>query len=125
MPSWRGRFHAFIGGVVRTLGGVPLAVGGTFDHVHLLIGLKPVHGVSDFVREVKKASNHWVHHEVRMAAFTWQEGYAVFSVSPGNLGPVTRYIQNQEEHHRVTTFREEFESMLRTAKIEYDPKHLD
>jgi len=53
--EWRLRFHQYLGGTIRGLEGVPLKVGGVEDHVHLLIGLKPVHRISDFVRELKKA----------------------------------------------------------------------
>lgn len=41
--SWRDRLHAYLGGAVRTVGGVPEAVGGTSDHVHLLVGLRATH----------------------------------------------------------------------------------
>ena len=60
-----------------------------------------------------------------MQAFAWQEGYAAFTVSATALGAVRHYITNQEEHHRVKSFREELIEMLHKAAIEYDPKYLD
>ncbi len=35
---------------------------------------------------------------------------------------VDRYIAGQCEHHRHKTFREEYESMLKRAGIEYDER---
>ena len=66
-----------------------------------------------------------VRDEIRMGAFRWQEGYGALSVSPGNLETVAGYIRGQEEHHRVRSSREKFETMLRKAKIAYDPELLD
>src|SRR5215210_1893897 len=77
----RERIHAYLGGVIRGLGGVPLEVGGVADHVHLLFGLKPSHTLSDVLRILKGDSSRWVHDELRMAKFAWQEGYGAFTVS--------------------------------------------
>lgn len=60
-----------------------------------------------------------------MPAFAWQEGYAAFSVSAISREAVKHYIANQEEHHRVKSFREELVEMLNKAGVEYDPKYLD
>ncbi len=78
--SWRPTLHEYLGGTVRGLGVVPESIGGVADHVHLLVSDKPTCCVSDFVRELKKASSVWAaqQHEPR---FGWQEGYSVFSVS--------------------------------------------
>jgi putative transposase len=123
--EWRTRLHDYLGGTVRGLGGFPEGVGGVGDHVHLLIGLKATHCLADVLRELKKASSAWVHEQVGMRAVAWQEGYAAFTVSATSREAVKRYIANQEEHHRVKSFREEFVEMLQKAGIEYDPKYLD
>ncbi len=124
-PEWRARLHDYLGGTVRGLGGFPEGIGGVADHTHLLVGLKATHCLSDFMRELKKASSTWVHHEIGLRAFAWQEGYAAFTVSATARESVKHYIANQEEHHRVKSFREELIEMLTKAGIEYDPKYLD
>jgi len=124
-PEWRKRLHDYLGGTIRGLGGFPAGVGGVGDHVHLLVGLKATHALADVMRELKKASSAWVHEEIGLPAFTWQEGYAAFTVSATSRDAVRHYIANQEEHHRVKSFREEFIEMLDKAGIEYDPKYLD
>ncbi len=110
--------HRYLGGTLRGLEAVPLRVGGLADHVHLLVGLRGKHSVSDLVREVKKASTAWM--RTTESNFAWQEGYAAFSVSPQDLPAVDRYIANQEAHHARTSFAEEYEELLRLAGIEFD-----
>ncbi len=124
-PAWRARLHDYLGGTVRGLGGHPEGVGGVADHVHLLVGLKATHCLADVMRELKKASSVWVHEEIGLRAFAWQEGYAAFTVSATVREAVRHYIANQEEHHRVKSFREELVEMLNKAGTEYDPQHLD
>ena len=63
--------------------------------------------------------------EIGRRAFAWQEGYAAFTVSATAREGVKHYIENQEEHHRVKSFREELIEMLHKAGVEYDPKYLD
>jgi putative transposase len=91
-PSWRQRLHEYLGGTIRGLGGLPDQIGGIGDHVHLLVGLKATHCLSDVLRELKKSSSAWVHDEIGVGTFAWQEGYAAFTVSPTSLDPVRGYI---------------------------------
>ena len=95
------------------------------DHVHVLVGLKATHCLADFMRELKKPSSAWVHEEIRMQRFAWQEGYGAFTVSPSALPEVQSYIAGQEVHHRTKTFREELVEFLEKAGLQYDPRYLD
>ena len=104
-PDWRERLPAYLGGIVKGLAGTPLAVGGTADHVHLLVGLKSSHRLDYFLRDLKADSSEWIHREIGKAVFVWQKGYGAFSVSPSNLDAVRRYGANQEAHHRDTRFK--------------------
>ncbi len=122
--SWQDRLHEYLGGTVKQLGGFPQGIGGVEDHVHLLIGLKPSHCISDFMRELKRSSSRWVHEELGRRDFAWQEGYSVFSVSAGVRDKVKKYIANQREHHRNLSLREELARILDKAGISYDPKYL-
>jgi REP element-mobilizing transposase RayT len=71
--GWRLRLHEYLGGTIRGLGGFPEGVGGVADHVHLLIGLKATHCLADFMRELKKAASVWIHNEIKLDSFAWQE----------------------------------------------------
>ncbi len=122
---WLPDLHAYIGGTIRGLGATPLAIGGVDDHVHLLMGLRGTHAVSDVVREVKKASTAWVKSSIHLPRFSWQEGYAAFSVSAINKNSVVAYIGNQKEHHRSVSSLEELIVELERAEIVFDDSYLE
>ena len=122
---WRARLHEYLGGTVIGLGGVPEAVGGVEDHVHLLVGLRATHTLADFLRELKKAATAWVREQNLDPEFAWQEGYAAFTVSATARNGVKKYIANQEEHHRRRSYIDELKSFLQKAGIEYDPAYLE
>tara|TARA_R110002096_G_scaffold168538_9_gene339401 strand:+ start:791 stop:1234 length:444 start_codon:yes stop_codon:yes gene_type:complete len=123
--DWQSRLHEYLGGTVNGLGGKSQGVGGIADHVHLLVGLKSTHCLADFLRELKKTASVWVHDEIGLAEFGWQDGYGAFTVSPTARVGVQKYIANQAEHHRTRSFREEFVEFLKEAGVDYHPKYLD
>lgn len=125
VPDWRERLHEYLGGTAKGLGAISQGIGGVEDHVHLLIGFKATHRLSDFMQELKKASSAWVHDKIGLSEFAWQEGYSAFSVSPTVRPEVQRYIANQERHHRKKSHKEELVELLEKAGVEYDPKYLD
>jgi REP element-mobilizing transposase RayT len=122
--QWRKDLHAYLGGIVRALGGVAEAVGGVEDHVHLLISLKTTDAPADIVRELKKASSVWAA-ENHQPGFSWQEGYAIFTVSWTHGEVLRKYIADQEEHHRKVSFKEEVERLLERNGVAYDSKHIE
>jgi len=112
-----------MGGIVKGLDAMPLAICGVTDHVHLLVSLKSKHRLDYFLRDLKADSTGWVHRELQKK-FEWQKGYGAFSVSPTNVPAVKRYVLNQEEHHRVKSFQDEYVELLEASGVEYDPKYL-
>ncbi len=123
-PPLRERMHAYLGGCTRTIGGVPLEIGGVSDHVHLLLGLKPTHCVADVLCSIKKASSEWVRHEMGVGTFHWQDGYSAFTVGRTGIEAVRRYIANQAEHHQTKTFEDEYREFLKANGIEFDERYL-
>ncbi|MDR3405189.1 MAG: IS200/IS605 family transposase [Chthoniobacter sp.] len=124
LPSWRERLHAYLGGVLRNVDAILETIGGIHDHVHLLLGLRATHCLADVVRDVKAVSSRWVHEEIGQRAFTWQEGYGAFTVSPSQREVVRQYIDQQAEHHRHRTFQEEYVELLKRSGVEYDERFL-
>jgi putative transposase len=123
-PQWRNRLHAYIGGIIASLDGTPEIVGGVADHVHILAGLRATHSLADVLRELKSSSSRWIHEEINIPAFAWQEGYGAFTVSASQREMVRRYIAGQEEHHRTRTFREEYLGFLQKSGVAYDERYL-
>jgi REP element-mobilizing transposase RayT len=122
--GWRNRLHEYLGGLVRTADGTPETIGGTADHVHLLVGLRATHALATFVQDIKQTSSHWVHETIGVRKFAWQPGYGAFTVSVSNCDVVKEYITNQAEHHRMKTFQEEYVAVLQKHHVEYDGKYL-
>ena len=101
---------------------IALAVGGTENHVHILLHLPPKLALAKAVLLLKANSSKWMGEQG--IDFSRQEGYGAFSVSSSNLDQVTRYIQNQEAHHWNASFEDEFRALLRKHGVEYDAKYV-
>jgi REP element-mobilizing transposase RayT len=122
--AWRERLHEYLGGLVRAADGIPEAVGGTADHVHLLIGLRATHTLAAFVQDLKQTSSKWIHETIGIKNFAWQPGYGAFTVSVSNRRIVKEYIATQIEHHRTKSFQEEYLILLQKHGVEFDEKYL-
>lgn len=112
------RLIAYLGGIARRLGLDSLAIGGTANHLHMLLGLRPTSRLADSVQKLKANSSRWLGEQ--NIKFEWQKGYGAFSVSPSMLATVTGYIENQKEHHRKRTFEEEFLALLQKSGVQFD-----
>jgi putative transposase len=120
--QWQPRLWAYLAGICNNHEMIPLAVGGTENHVHILLHLPPKLALAKAVLLLKANSSKWMGEQRK--DFSWQEGYGAFSVSSSNLDQVTRYIQNQETHHRKTSFEDEFRALLRKHGMECDSKYI-
>lgn len=120
-PAFRAETHAFMGGVMKAIKCFPIQIGGTADHVHILSTLDRSVCVADFVKETKRVSTDWIQQQGHgRTHFHWQAGYGVFSVSESNCDAVVNYIENQEEHHRKTTFKDEFRAFCERHAVDID-----
>lgn len=89
------------------------AINGMSDHLHILFLISPNYSVKDILKNIKGESSHWVNQgNLTKIKFAWQTGYGAFSVSESNVPIVTRYIQNQKEHHKTKTFADEYEEFM-------------
>ncbi len=120
-PEVRAELFPVLIAIARRLGVVPVRVGGWIDHVHLLLALSATSNVAGVVRDLKTNSSRWMHERwASRRDFAWQDGYAAFSVSPGKVESVKKYIDSQEGHHRALSFREEYLTFLKEAGIPVD-----
>ena len=121
----RFRLHAYLAGISKKLNGVPHLAGGTEDHVHLLCDFPRVLTISDWVKELKRASNQWLTQgETAIPKFAWQTGYGVFSVSESGLAKTIDYISRQDDHHKRQTFQDEFREFLKQHRLEWDERYV-
>ncbi|MFZ1919038.1 MAG: IS200/IS605 family transposase [Terriglobales bacterium] len=119
----RANLFAYLGGIVREMRGTALIVNGTADHVHMLVRIRPAQSTAEAVRVVKANSCRWVHEKWKMK-FAWQTGYGAFSVSESSVSAVSRYIAEQEKHHKTKTFQEEYVTFLKRNNVAYDERYL-
>lgn len=95
------------------------------DHVHMLIGMRPVQSLSSLVQNIKNESSKWINsNRLCDSKFQWQNGFGAFSYSKSQVNTVVKYIQNQELHHSKKTFLEEYISFLDAFEIDWDEKYI-
>ncbi|MBN8674758.1 MAG: IS200/IS605 family transposase [Chitinophagales bacterium] len=123
--SWKEELHKYITGIIQNNGHKLLQVNSMPDHIHILIGLRPVQALSALVQNVKTETSKWIKEkQFCPAAFAWQEGFGAFSYSKKELPAVIRYIQNQETHHQKKTFLEEYRQFLTEFEITYEEQYI-
>lgn len=121
----REELHKYITGVVQNKDQKLLAIFCMPDHLHLFIGMKPAMLLSDLVRDIKTSSSKFITDKKWVRGkFNWQEGFGAFSYSRSHVDAVINYILNQEEHHHVKTFREEYIELLEKFEIDYNKNYL-
>jgi len=123
-PEIQPRLWAYIGGVARKREMKALRVGGTDDHLHLLLSLPSALPIAKAMREIKSESTRWLREDCGLAGFAWQEGYGAFSIGWTQVDATLKYIARQKEHHRKRDFQAEFVAFLKKHKIEYDPRYV-
>lgn len=117
--------YAYIGGIIKNDKNILLSIGGMADHIHLLISFNSVDKFSSLIRDIKAKSTLWVHDNFpQYSFFSWQEGYASFSVSHSSLDKVMNYIENQEQHHTKFTFEEEYLQLLKKHNLKFDERFV-
>lgn len=122
---WRSSVQGVVGNLINEMRCKTLIVNGTEDHIHCFIGLKPVVSVSELMKVVKAKSSKYINdHKLTKDRFEWQEGYGVFSCRQRDVDMIFKYIQNQEKHHQVITFREEYVTLLKEFDIIYDEQYI-
>jgi putative transposase len=123
--TWRPALYAQLGNILKKERGIPLAINGMPEHVHILAKLRPDHRVAEIVSDLKSRTSGWIHrtHEA-LPHFAWQTGYGAFTVSQSQVEVVRKYIQNQEEHHRRVPFDREYRELLRKHGAEVPEEDL-
>ncbi len=112
---------AYMAGICKNVGIWVHAIGGIEDHIHALVELPVAVPLSKAVNLLKSNSSGFMN---RRGSFSWQEGYAAFTVSASNISAVKRYVLNQEAHHRKMTFEQEFVALLKKHGVQFDPKYV-
>ena len=117
--------YKYITGIIQNKKHKLISINGISNHIHFLIGLNPSEALSELVKEVKRCSTNFINEQKWLRSkFSWQKGFGGFSYSRSQLDKVVKYIENQEEHHKKRTFREEYIEMLKKFKVKFDDKYI-
>ena len=123
-PVFQQRLHSYIGGLLINKKHKPLAINSVKDHIHIFFGMYPC-DLPALVGEIKSNSSKWINKsKFTQCHFQWQNGYGFFTYCNRHRSNVIQYIDNQQAHHQIETFREEYIGILEEAGIEYDEKYL-
>ena len=125
-PELQTRLWPYLGGIARENRMKALMIGGVEDHVHVLLSLPSTLSVAKAVQLIKGNSSKWIHETFpEHQSFEWQEGYGAFSIGISGVDDTVKYIQNQAEHHRKMSFKEEVAVFLKKHGMEYEAAMLE
>ena len=125
VPDLRERLWPYMGGIAKENGIFPKCIGGVADHVHLLIALPTTMGIAKAMQLVKAGSSAWTHLTFpELRNFAWQQGYGAFSVGISQVPETIQYIEEQLEHRRTRTFKDEYLAFLKRHGGNLDDKYL-
>lgn len=124
-PEWEEELYKYITGIIQNKSHKMIAINGMPDHLHMFIGFQPVDHMSELIKVVKGESTKWIKEQgYADGSFKWQAGYGAFSYSRSHIDRVYHYIQNQKEHHRKKSFREEYTELLKKFDVDYDERYI-
>jgi REP-associated tyrosine transposase len=120
----RPKLYSYLGGIGNKLECFPVKIGGYTDHVHILCYFSKKITIMKLLEELKKSSSKWMKTQGdKYSDFYWQDGYGAFSVNPYEIDIVSKYIENQEQHHKKKTFQDEYRAFLNKYKVDYDERY--
>ena len=124
--SEREKLFSYIWGVINNHQSHLYRINGIEDHLHIMTSIHPTVCLSDFVKEIKTGSSRWIKENGVFHSFEhWQEGYGAFTLSMREKDSLIEYIKRQKEHHKGTSFIDEYKLLLEEAGITFDERYLD
>ena len=123
--SLRENLQMYLTGIVRNNRHKLLSVYCMPDHAHIFVGLNPDQSISSLASDLKSNSSKWINsNKLSKFHFNWQDGFGAFSYHRDLLPVVGHYIENQVDHHKKKTFKEEYLELLSEFEVEYDERYL-
>ena len=113
-PSIENKLFNFIQKELNAMSSPPEIINGMQEHIHVLFRLNPRKSLEDVIKQIKGSSSYFINDtDLIQQKFSWQTGYAAYSVSDSHKDKVFRYIQNQKQHHEKKTFAAEYDEFLK------------
>lgn len=123
--NWQTDLYKYMSGIIEKQENKLFAINGMPDHVHILISMNPKQAPSDLMYHVKRSSSLWINDKKLCSGrFSWQEGFGAFSYGKSQIQMITRYIENQQQHHKKHSFIDEYIDFLKAYEIDYDERYI-
>lgn len=123
--SWEDRLYEYITGIVQQNTHKMIIINGMPDHLHIVIGMRPIQSLSDLMQDIKGSSSKWINdNKLSTGKFNWQEGFGAFSYSKSQLPKLIEYVKNQKAHHKKKTFIDEYKEFLKAFEVDFDEKYI-
>jgi REP element-mobilizing transposase RayT len=123
--KYNDELQKYMTGIIQNRKQKLIVINNVPDHIHILVGFSTTISIGDFMEEVKSISSKFINEKKWIRGkFEWQKGYGVFSYSRSQIKSVAQYIENQEQHHKKKSFREEYIEFLKKFEIDYDDRYI-
>jgi REP element-mobilizing transposase RayT len=117
--------YRYIWGILKSNNCTLYQINGTENHLHIVSHIHPSVAISSLVKDIKISSSNYIKSKGIFPDFdAWQGGYGAFTYHTSLKNTLVNYVKNQREHHRKTTFREEYIELLEEHGVEYNPIYL-
>ncbi|MEN8117196.1 MAG: IS200/IS605 family transposase [Bacteroidota bacterium] len=119
----RKELHSYMVGTISKLGSYTNEIYANPNHIHILCNLTRTVTIAEFISKIKTSSSKWMKSK-GVKNFSWQDGYGIFSVSASKVGIIEKYILNQQEHHKIITYKDELRKFFKEYGIEFDERYV-
>ncbi len=117
--------YKYIAQICKSKSSLLKQIGGTNNHIHMLLDLSRTISLSKLIFEIKSNSTRWLKTKgEQFKNFSWQNDCGVFSIGESGLLNCQHYIKNQKDHHKKISFEEELKLFLKKYSVEYDERYL-
>ena len=121
----RPQLFQYISGVLKNKHCHLYRINGVEDHLHIITDLHPSVALACLVKDIKLSTTTQIKKDNIFPNFGgWQDGYGAFTYHIDAKHSLIEYVKNQEEHHRIKTYEEEYRDLLKEHKIEFDEKYF-
>jgi len=124
-PAISSELYPYLATAFKSCDSIPIKIGGHRDHVHVFGLLTKNNALTKVIEVIKKDSSKWIKTKgAQFKKFSWQVGYAAFSVGENHKDTLIKYIEDQEKHHKQLLYKDEVIKFLKKYKVDYNEKYL-
>jgi putative transposase len=123
--EYQEELYKYINGILKSNKCHVYRINGVEDHLHIVTHLHPTVALSDLVKDIKMASTSYIKSKKLFPLFNgWQDGFGAFTYTIKEKDRLIEYVKNQKEHHKSTSFKDEYRALLKENGVEFDEKYL-